>query len=47
MSAGKTWGEGKATKSDARGWRSGVVSANYIDLRDIEGRPGCLRIPRA
>lgn len=36
MSAGKTWGEGKATKSGARGWQSGWVSASYMDLRRSE-----------
>ena len=37
--AKKTRGEGKAMKSGARGWQLGVGSANYIDLREIEGTP--------
>jgi hypothetical protein len=32
----KTQGECKANKSGARGWQSGIRSANYIDLRDME-----------
>ena len=35
----KPQGEGKATKTGARGWRSGVGSANYRDLREIGERP--------
>jgi hypothetical protein len=33
--AERTQGEWKAMKSGARGWQSGVGSANYIDLRDM------------
>ena len=33
----KTQGEGKAVKNSERGWRSGVGSADYLDLRDIGG----------
>ena len=38
MSAGKSWGEGKAAKVGERGWQSRLGSANYMDLR-IWGPP--------
>jgi hypothetical protein len=41
--AEKTQGEGKAAKSGARGWQSGLGSANYIDLRD-KGECPCLSL---
>ena len=33
--AEKTQGEGKAAKSGARSWQSGVASANYMNLQEI------------
>jgi hypothetical protein len=37
--AEKTQGEGKAAINAERGWHSAAASADYIDLRKMEGRP--------
>ena len=42
--AEKTRGEGKATRSGARGWQSGVGSANFMELQDTGERPVCPQI---